>query len=449
MRERKATIVIDLGFGDAGKGTIVDYLSGSSPVATVVRFNGGGQAAHNVVTPDGMHHTFAQFGSGTFVPGVKTHLSRHMLVSIDSLMMEAQHLFSLGQSDCLKRLTIDREAKLVTRFQRAANRIRERSRGLHNHGSCGMGIGETMMLAENRPDLLQTVECIEHGSILVHRLKLLQEHYVHVLKNLCAQLQDDVIIRDDIAFLIDPNSPAREAELLLQYRRHLNLVDVRHMRTVLSEGDTVFEGAQGVLLDESYGFHPYTTWSTTTSKNALELFRDTAFEGPVRTIGVLRTLHTRHGVGPFVTEEPTLQEMVRDQHNVNGTWQGGFRIGWFDLLMARYALEATRGVDALALTHLDWLPKVRDMRVCNAYRLSDGREITAIDVLKGAPDLLYQESLTNLLFQATPLYRPIASVEQEYIEFIESELQVPIELLSRGPTSADKGRRVAQIKKVA
>ena len=80
MLGRKATIVIDLGFGDSGKGTIVDYLARTSRVSAVVRFNGGAQAAHNVYTTDGRRHTFAQFGSGMFVPGVKTHLSRYVLL---------------------------------------------------------------------------------------------------------------------------------------------------------------------------------------------------------------------------------------------------------------------------------------------------------------------------------------------------------------------------------
>ncbi|MFD0822456.1 adenylosuccinate synthetase, partial [Micromonospora zhanjiangensis] len=85
-------LVADLGFGDAGKGTIVDWLCARGvdgrPVTAVVRFNGGGQAAHTVVLPDGRTHTFAQFGAGTLRPGVRTHLSRFMVVDPLSLAAE-------------------------------------------------------------------------------------------------------------------------------------------------------------------------------------------------------------------------------------------------------------------------------------------------------------------------------------------------------------------------
>ena len=112
----------DLGYGDAGKGTVVDWLC--SPAArvagapgrraphAVVRFNGGAQAAHNVVTADGRHHTFAQFGSGMFTPGVRTHLSRFVLVDPLALAAEAAHLASVGVAGPWDRLTVDRDALL-------------------------------------------------------------------------------------------------------------------------------------------------------------------------------------------------------------------------------------------------------------------------------------------------------------------------------------------------
>ena len=139
-------IVVDLGYGDAGKGTVADWLcspASGRQISTVIRFNGGAQAAHNVVTADGRHHTFAQFGSGSFTPGVRTHLSRFVLVDPLALAAEAAHLAAAGVGDALDRLTIDRDALLTTPYHRAANRAREIARGPGRHCSCGMGIGET------------------------------------------------------------------------------------------------------------------------------------------------------------------------------------------------------------------------------------------------------------------------------------------------------------------
>src|SRR5687768_225602 len=140
--------VVGLGYGDEGKGTVVDYLTRKHTAHTVVRFNGGAQAAHNVVTPDGKHHTFAQFGSGTLA-GARTHLSRFMLVNPLDLFNEARHLESLGIADPLQLVTISPDALVTTPLHVAANLIRELQ---NQHGSCGKGIGETQRTADDLGD---------------------------------------------------------------------------------------------------------------------------------------------------------------------------------------------------------------------------------------------------------------------------------------------------------
>ena len=156
-------IVCGLGFGDEGKGSVVDFLCSPrlpSPARTVIRFNGGAQAAHNVLTADGRHHTFAQFGSGSFTPGVRTHLSRFVLVDPLALAAEAAHLASAGVPDALDRLTVERDALLVTPYHQAANQTREAARGRDRHGSCGMGIGETVRYALAWPgDAPRVADC--------------------------------------------------------------------------------------------------------------------------------------------------------------------------------------------------------------------------------------------------------------------------------------------------
>ena len=148
-------IVCGLGFGDEGKGSVTDCLcspDSAEPAHAVVRFNGGAQAAHNVVTADGRHHTFAQFGSGSFTPGVRTHLSRFMLVDPLALAAEAAHLASA-------RGPRRRWAWLTRRPRRPAHHAlpprRQPGQGTGprrgRHGSCGMGIGETARYALENP----------------------------------------------------------------------------------------------------------------------------------------------------------------------------------------------------------------------------------------------------------------------------------------------------------
>src|SRR5581483_6075931 len=95
-QSKQAIFIADLGFGDAGKGTITDFLTRELAADLIVRYNGGPQAAHNVVTPDGKHHTFAQFGSGMLLPWTRTFLSRFMLINPLNMLKEEKHLREMG-----------------------------------------------------------------------------------------------------------------------------------------------------------------------------------------------------------------------------------------------------------------------------------------------------------------------------------------------------------------
>ena len=351
------TIVVDLGYGDAGKGTVVDRLCvprpDAAPVTAVIRFNGGAQAAHNVVTTDGRHHTFAQFGSGTF-SGVPTHLSRLMLVDPLALATEARHLASLGVPDPLALLTVDRRARLTTPYHAAANRARERARGTARHGSCGMGIGETAAYALAHPaDAPTAGDCTSRTAL---RRKL-------------------TLLRDRLTAAVGPlDAPPVDAclDAFTAFADHVTLVDETHLPGLLRRGPAVFEGAQGVLLDEGHGFHPYTTWSTTTFDGAETLLAEAGRPHTALRLGVVRTYTTRHGPGPLVTEDPALAAALPEPHNGHGRWQGAFRAGHFDVPAHPYALAACGGVDALAVTHLDAPARHRALRLAHGYRTPDG-----------------------------------------------------------------------------
>lgn len=414
------TIVVDLSYGDTGKGTVVDWLcSGANPtgrpVHAVVRFNGGAQAAHHVVTTDGRHHAFAQFGSGTFTPGVRTHLSRFVLVEPLALAAEASDLARLGVASPLDRLTVDRRALLTTPYHRAANRAREIARGAGRHGSCGVGVGETVRYSLDHPGEAPVVGDCDRPVRLRRALTLLREELTDELGPLDAPSIDAVV--DAFAAFAD----------------RVALVDERELDRLLRTGPVVFEGAQGVLLDEWRGFHPFTTWSTTTFDNAEALLVDAGLAGEALRLGVVRTYTTRHGPGPFVTEDPVLTAALPDAHNGLNDWQGSFRVGHFDAVAHRYAIEVAGGVDAVAVTHLDRAAGRDDLLVCDAYDL-DGAVVDRIEPGRFT-DLDYQEHLTDALLQAKPRCRPPS---RPWPEEIAAALGAPVVLTSHGPTSADK-----------
>lgn len=427
-------IVVDLGFGDAGKGTVVDHLCARAhgsrhAVRAVVRFNGGAQAAHNVVTDDGRHHTFAQFGAGSFTPGVETHLSRFVLVDPLALAAEADHLAAVGVPDPLDRLTVDREALLITPFHAAANRARESARGVRRHGSCGMGVGETAAFALAYPGLAPRAGDTREPGGLRRRLTAVRDALAADLGDLWPAT-DVPPIEDCLA-------------AFLAFGRAVRLVDGSHLAGLLRAGPVVFEGAQGVLLDEWHGFHPYTTWSTTTFANAETLLAEAGgdFARSAVRLGVVRTYTPRHGPGPLVTEDAALTAALPDAHNGTGRWQGAFRVGHFDAVAHRYAVEVCGGVDALAVTHVDAAARV-PLGMCRAYRV-DGERVAHLPV-GTARDLDRQAALTARLLRAVPdppdpAFHPIAPAD--WADAVEVALKAPVTLLSSGPRSGDKADR--------
>lgn len=438
-----ATIVVDLGFGDAGKGTIVDFLAREMRPAAVVRFNGGAQAAHNVHTADGRHHTFAQFGSGSFVPGVRTHLSRFMLIDPDALKSEAEHLREIGCGNVFARLSVDEDARVVTPFHKAANRLREIARGADQHGTCGMGIGETMSDDIARPELTIRARDLRDPEALSRKLVLVQEYKCAQLRDVIAGLSKhplSMAARAEFGVLFDTSIVSHVADSMWRIGMQFVIVPGSYLGRLAKQGNLIFEGAQGVLLDEWYGFHPHTTWSTTTCANALELLNEIEYAGHIEKLGVLRAYFTRHGAGPMPTEDAALTTALPESHNSDGGWQGVFRNGWFDLVLARYALAVCGDVDSIALTNLDRFATLTNRKVATSYVAPDLTSVTTLPTKTVLTDLDTQEALMHFLKTVTPQYLtlPNGLTTEGYVRFIEEALQVPISITSAGTTAADK-----------
>lgn len=411
----RAFIVTGLGFGDCGKGTVTDALTRRFDARLVVRFNGGAQAGHNVVLPDGRHHTFAQLGAGSFVEGVRTHLAAHVVVHPTALKVEADYLARAGVSDAWARLTVDPRCLVTTPFHQAAGRLRERALG---HGTCGVGVGETMRDALAHPDDALRMGMLQGAADRLERIRV----------RLLQSLPLDVVKDADGSMLHDPELAQRWLDAVRALP--LRLVSDDEVAHAHREHAIVFEGAQGILLDEHHGFHPHTTWSTCTARHALHWLRASPHQ--VERVGVLRSTLTRHGPGPLPSESQELSGRLPEPHNASDGWQGPFRVGWFDPILLRYAMAANGGVDWLALTHVDR----KQARFVEGY----GFELPTITAPEGSSGRLAQQAaLTRTLELAVPTLAPIP--DGDFADWVERTLGAPVGVTSQGPTHADKSWR--------
>jgi adenylosuccinate synthase len=354
-RVTRAFVVSDLGWGDSGKGTTVDFLVRAHGARLVVRWNGGSQAGHRVVTDDGRTHVFAQIGAGSFVDDVRTHLAETVLVDPLALAVEARAFGGTVRD----RMTIAESARIITPFHVAANHVRELARGDARHGTCGCGIGETVRDAiEDPTGAIRARDLVGDVAVLRRRLGDAQER-------LAAALDEELRAVGDAPRASHARAMLRVFDARGSDALASRITDLGGARVVedgaidaeLARGDAVLEGAQGVLLDQDVGVTPpHVTWSRTTTHAASEWLDAHGFAGERVRYGVMRTYATRHGAGPMPTEAPALSPLLPEPAPHDG-WQGAFRVGWLDLERLRYAIDRSP-IDALVVTHLDRLAAI-------------------------------------------------------------------------------------------
>lgn len=404
--------VIGLGYGDETKGANTSFLATQedfSPLA-VVRFNGGAQAAHNVVLEDGTHHTFSQFGSGT-LQGIPTILSRFMLVNPVFLFNEAQALQEKTGANPYYKLLVSENALVTTYLHVLMNRHREKERGQNRHGSVGLGIGETVLYSLNHPEAALRVRDLRNWDTTMTKLQALAQHFES----------------EGLPLDVYGENYHQEQQSLLAYTAGLmTVVEDAEISQILTEGDVLFEGAQGVLLDERYGFHPYTTWSSVTRKN-IDILLEEADAGPVHVYGAIRSYHTRHGAGPMPSEleyTPELAAAYLEPHNHKGEFQGGWRIGMLDLPLLNYALEVCE-VDELSVSHLDY-PQAK---VVESYPEDIPVPIDRPTQIELTEAVTRQTGKGNLLG---------VNSQEDLLALIEESTGKKVAITSHGPTSADR-----------
>lgn len=350
----KAVIVAGMAYGDEGKGATVDYLCRDLGARLVVRYNGGHQAAHNVVTPEGLHHTFSQFGSGSFVSGVRTHLSRFMLINPIAMVEEEEHLASIGITDMWERTEVDQRCVVITPYHRAFNRLQEMSRGHRAHGSCGMGIGDTRRL-ELAGVFIHAHELLDgHPYKLIIRNKLMdiRQHLRTELQAFRYQLEDTADVEEELAWFYGTDRTGVLEELYSDWADKVTFAP-RLPYLDLLDSPIIFEGAQGVLLDEKHGHPDHNTWSNTTFENAQELLDEAGFTGERVKLGCWRSYFTRHGHGPLLRELEWDTKAYPEMHNTHGRFQGNWRVAPFSSVEAARAVSVCGGVDQAAISHMD------------------------------------------------------------------------------------------------
>jgi adenylosuccinate synthase len=423
----KLFITVDLGFGDSGKGTMVDYLCKTHNADWIVRYNGGAQCGHNVQDGD-FKHCFSQFGSGSQRPNVRTYISPYVRFNPISLIDEAMILANKGVSRPLDRVWIDPETPIITPFHVWANRAREMARGEYKHGSCGKGIGELGAdLHFGMNDIIRAKELHD----CYDKLKSIQ-----IRKN--AELDVAGIVKRNPQ-LTDPDQPE---QIATAYRE---MGEILNIGTPEIKGTTIFEGAQGVLLDEWVGFHPYTTWSTILPMQPSILCPalgiDTSKCEELETIGILRTYMTRHGVGPLPTETKNTNIWHHDECNCTNKWQDHFRFGWADLVLWHYAISCCNRVlpiRFLAITHCDIFDH-QFIQICNGYK-----DIETDDEFGGIqpPDELIPEEQTimtqKLLHAWKPIYGGDFTDADDAREIIQANLECNVKYMSFGPDVSQK-----------
>ena len=342
-------------WGDEGKGKVVDLLS--SRVQVVARYNGGHNAGHTVIV-NGKRFVLHLVPSGILHSGILCVIGNGVVVDPAALEKETAELEALGVEVGENLLLSDR-AHLILPHHRALEALSEEARGARKIGTTLRGIGPAYEDKAGRRGV--TLGDLLRPQALPDKLAEARRHYEQVLRG--ASRQPDVdwerVIADLVAFGERHRSRITDVSLALH-------------RQMAQGYSVLFEGAQAALLDLDHGTYPYVTCSAAAAGGAATGtgVPPTRIDG---VLGVAKAYCTRVGTGPFPTElQGDLAHAIRERGGEYGATTGRpRRCGWFDAVAVRYAVRLN-GFDTLAITKLDVLDEVEEIRVSTAYRFEGG-----------------------------------------------------------------------------
>lgn len=410
-------IVIGAQWGDEGKGKITDLLSKSADV--VVRSQGGVNAGHTVVVK-GQTFKLHLIPSGILYPDTECIIGSGTVIDPEELLEEIEQLKKLNVST--ENLFISQTAHITMPYHRLLDKAFEDIRGKYKLGTTGRGIGPTYADKSERIGI-RVLDLI-NGDGNHDKLEWTIKYKNAVLEKL---------------YGLPPLDPQKVIDEYLIYAEQLTpyVIDssLRVAQAVKEKKNILFEGAQGTLLDLDHGTYPYVTSSNPIAGGACV----GAGVGPTiidRVIGVAKAYSTRVGEGPFPTElEDDIGIHLGDRGAEFGTTTGRRRrCGWFDAVIGRYAVRIN-GLDCLAITKLDVLDELEEIKVCVAYEC-DG------DVCKDFP------SNANLFAHCKPVYETLPGWKQstsdcrsldelpkqalDYLKFLAELMEAPIAIVSLG-----------------
>ncbi len=413
----KNKIVIGCQWGDEGKGKIVDLLAAEADITA--RFQGGANAGHTICVDD-KKYILHLIPSGIIHPGKECVIGNGVVLDPFGFKEELDILTSQG-INYHDRLWVSPAANLVLPYHKLIDAVEEKSRGTGSLGTTKRGIG---------PAYVDKVA--RHGIRLADifapdRLKKRLE-YQRIIKSKYLTGSDD-----------------ERADLDRTYEELLKLADLfkplmidvsLFLHKAHKDGKTIlYEGAQGALLDVDLGTYPFATSSNTTTGGALTGLGI----GPQmidEVVGVIKAYTTRVGAGPFPTEliDETGEELRRIGDEFGATTGRPRRCGWLDLVSLRHVVRIN-GVDSVAVTKLDVLDSLTEIKVCTAYEFK-GEQITEVPL--DLAELGYVKPVYTTLpgwekdTTGTTRFGDLPQKAQNYLNYIAKDLGVKICIVSTG-----------------
>ncbi|PVX48764.1 adenylosuccinate synthase [Hallella colorans] len=416
MNTGKVDVLLGLQWGDEGKGKVVDVLTPKYDV--VARFQGGPNAGHTLEF-EGQKYVLRSIPSGVFQGGKINIIGNGVVLAPDLFMNEAKDLEKSGH-ELQSRLHISSKAHLIMPTHRILDRALEVAKGKAKVGTTGKGIGPTYTDKVSRNGL-------RVGDILEGFEEKYAAHKERHMKMLSSMGWTD----------FDGFEETEKTWMEgVEFLRRFKIVDSEHeVNRTLKDGKSILcEGAQGTMLDVDFGSYPFVTSSNTICAGACTGLGI----GPNKVgnvLGIMKAYCTRVGSGPFPTELfDDTGKRIRDLGHEYGAVTGRERrCGWVDLVQLRYSIMVN-GVTQLIMMKSDVLDDFDTIKACVAYELPDGST---------TPDFPYDINNVKPVYEElegwkTDMTRFTSEEEfpkafNNYIKFIEDQLETPITIVSIGP----------------